>query len=201
MIVAAGGIPSERTLAVSDYNNIWTQYDFMGTVADTIGVKKLTWKLLTDYTIQTGRLRGFRVGVAGNFVDQNLAGYRSGDTVANPNYNPGLPVSASNLPYMDDPSVDQNTPVWFKQPFEVSGTLSYTMHLKSGPRILRGKQVVFHLVVRNLFDRQRIIRQDTGLALRPPNGDFSAPNRVSVPSRVGAFQKPINFEFTTTLKL
>ena len=55
--------------------------------------------------------------------------------------------------------------------------------------------------MRNLTNWQKVTRQDTGLALRAPNGDFSQPYRVAVPSRIGSFQRPINFEFTTTLKL
>ena len=101
-ITAAGGLPGERSLAVADYNAIWVAYDSIPLLADTIGVKKLNWKLLTDYTVQSGRLRGLRVGVAANFVDQNLAGYRSGDTVANPNYDKSKAVSTTNLPYIDD---------------------------------------------------------------------------------------------------
>ena len=39
------------------------------------------------------------------------------------------------------------------------------------------------------------------LALRPPGGDLASPYRVAVPSRIAQFQRPINVEFTTTLKL
>jgi hypothetical protein len=200
-ITAAGGSPSERSNAVADYNNIWTQYDLIPFIADTIGTKKISWKLLTDYTIQEGRFRGLRFGVGANYVDLNIAGYRSGDTVKNPSYNSSLPISATNLPYMDDPSVDLNTPVWIKQPFEITGTLGYSMRLKSGWRVLQNKEVSFNLIFRNLMNWQHVYRQDTGLALRPPNGDLSSPYRVSVPSRISQFERPINFEFTTTLKL
>lgn len=200
-ITAAGGTPSERTNAVIDYNNIWTQLDVIPLLADTIGVKKLTWKILSDYTVQEGRLKGVRVGLNANFVDLNLAGYRSGDTVANPAYNSALPVSATNLPYMDDPSVDLNTPVWFKQPFEIGASLGYSMRLKSGWRVLQGKEISFNLIMRNVMNWQHIIRQDTGLALRPPGGDLSSPYRVAVPSRIGSFQRPFSLELTTTLRL
>jgi hypothetical protein len=200
-ITAAGGLPTERANAILDYNSIWVQYDSIPLIADTIGVKKLTWKILSDYTVQTGRLKGLRFGAAANFVDQNLAGYRSADTIANPAYDKTQPVSATNLPYKDDPSVDLNTPIWFKQPFEVLTTLGYSMKLRSGWRVIDGKELSFNLIVRNVLNWQRIIRQDTGLALRAPGGDFSLPYRVAVPSRIGSFQRPINFEFTTTLKL
>ncbi len=192
---------TDQQNAVTAYNSIWAAYDSIPLLQDTIGVEKLTWKVLTDYTIQEGRLRGLRIGLAANFVDRNLAGYRSADTIANPNFDKTKPVSATNLPYQDNPTVDANSPVWFKQPFEITGMLGYSMRLKSGSAMLQGRELSFNLVVRNLMNWQKVFRQDTGLALRPPNGDLSLPYRVSVPSRVGQFEIPINFECTATLKM
>ncbi len=194
-------IPSEQQNAVNDYNNFWVAYDTIPTLKDTIGIKRMTAKIFTDYTIQEGRFKGLQFGLGANYVDHIVAGYRSGDTVANPNYNPNQPVSPTNRPWMDDPSVDANTPVWIRQPFEITGTLGYTMRLRSGPQILRGRELVFHFIVRNLTNRQKVINQDEGVSLRPPGGDFNLPYRVAVPSRIGMFQRPINFELTTTLKL
>ena len=201
VITAGGGSASERNAAVLDYNSIWVQFDSIPLIADTIGVKKLSWKILTDYTVQEGRFKDLRLGVGANFTDLNLAGYRSADTVANPNYDKTKPVAANNLPYMDDPAVDLNTPIWFKQPFEITGTLGYSIMLRSGWRVLQGKRLSFNFIVRNMMNWQKIIRQDTGLALRAPNGDLSLPYRVAVPSRIGSYQRPVNFEFTTTLRL
>jgi hypothetical protein len=141
------------------------------------------------------------VGVGANYVDQVVAGYRAGDTLANPNFDPNLPVTAGNLRWIDDPAVDANTPVWIKQPLEVMGTLGYSWRLKSGPRFIQGKEIQFNLIVRNLLNRQRVIAQDEGVSLRNPSGDFSSPVRTAVPGRIGMFQRPINFELTTTLKL
>lgn len=194
-------LPSEQQNAVLDYNNFWAQYDSITTLKDTIGIKRMTAKIFTDYTVQSGKFKGVRVGLGANYVDHVVAGYRSGDTVANPNFNPNLAVSSTNRPWMDDPSVDANTPVWIRQPFEVTGTIGYTWRVRSGPRIIRGKEIVFNLIIRNLTNRQKVIAQDEGVSLRPPNGDFNLPYRVAVPSRIGQFQRPINFELTTTLKL
>jgi hypothetical protein len=91
--------------------------------------------------------------------------------------------------------------VWFKQPFEITAMFGYSMKLRSGFAFLQGKELSFNLVVRNLMNWQKVFRQDTGLALRPPNGDLSSPYRVSVPSRISLFETPINFELTTVLKL
>ncbi len=194
-------LPAEQLGAVNDYNTIWQQYDLITTLADTVGVKKLTAKIFTDYTVQEGRFRGLRFGLGANYVDQVVAGYRAGDTLANPNYNPALPISVTNLTWIDDPAVDANTPVWIKQPFEVTGTLVYTLKLKSGPRIVRGKELQFNLVIRNLLNWQRVLAQDEGVSLRNPDGNFLSPVRQAVPGRIGQFQRPINFELTTTLRL
>ena len=88
-----------------------------------------------------------------------------------------------------------------KQPTELTATFGYSMRLRSGPRVVRNGELLFNLIVRNALNTHNIIRQDTGLALRPPGGDLSSPYRVSVPSRIAQFQRPLNIEFTTTLRL
>lgn len=198
---AAIAIPTERDNAIIDYNNIWTQYDLIGSLPDTIGDKKRNIKILTDYTFQEGRLRGLRVGFAWNFVNGVLAGYRTADTIANPNFNSSQPTSATNRPWIDDPKAGANDPIYVKQPTELTATFGYSLRLRSGYRVLNGRELAFNLIVRNALNTHNIIRQDTGLALRPPNGDLSSPNRVSVPSRIAQFQRPINVELTTTLRL
>ena len=52
-----------------------------------------------------------------------------------------------------------------------------------------------------MMNWQAVIRHDTGLALRAPNSDLSLPYRVAVLSRIGSCQRPLNVEFTTTLRL
>lgn len=187
--------------AADNYNAIWIGYDQIPSLKDTIGIKRGKINVFTDYTFSSGLLKGLRVGLGGQYSDPVIAGYRAGDTIANPNYDPTAPLSAGNRPWVDDPNVDNNTPVWIKQPFDVIGTLTYKMRLKSQYRILDGKELEFHFVVRNLLNRQAVIHQDEGVTLRPPDGDFSVPYRQAVPSRIGMFQRPINFELTATLRL
>jgi len=201
VILAAVGDPRVRTNAINDYNNIWIQYDNINLLKDTVGLRRLSAKLVTDYTIQAGGLKGLRLGLAWYFVDRDRAGYRSGDTVANPKYDPAQPVSSTNRPWMHDPSASINTAVWTRRPSEIRGTIGYTMRLHSGWRALEGREIAFQLNIMNLLNERRTYYQDDGVALRPPNGDYSKPNRVAVPSRIASFQRPINFELTTTLKL
>jgi hypothetical protein len=200
MISAAGGNPTVRTNAVNAYNNVWIQYDNIGLLADTIGIKRMSAKFFTDYSIQTGRFKGLRFGLGWQYVDKDLAGYRSGDTVANPSFNSALPVSDTNRPWMDDPAVDLNTPVWIKRPSEWTGTIGYSRRLKTKIAFLGATELDVQLTIRNLTNKQEVYYQDDGVTLRPPDGDYTQPNRVAVPGRVAAYQRPINFELTTTLK-
>jgi hypothetical protein len=201
MISAAGGNTTTRTNAVNAYNNIWTQYDVISTLKDTVGLKRFTVNLFTDYAFRTGMLKGFRAGLGVRFVDKDIAGYRSGDSIANPAYNATLPVSSTNTPYIDDPSVDANTPVWIKRPWEATLTLDYTWRLKSGWRYLNSKEASVRLIVRNLTNNQMVSYQDDGVVLRAPDGDYSLGYREAVPGRLANFQRPINFELTVGLKL
>lgn len=200
MITAAGGSPTVRTNAVNAYNNIWVQYDNIGLLADTVGIKRMSMKLFSDYTVQSGRFKGLRVGLGWQYVDKDLAGYRSGDTVANPNFNSSLPVSATNRPWMDDPAVDLNTPVWVKRPSEITATLGYTKRIPTTAKIFAGRELTVQLTIRNLANQRTVYYQDDGVTLRPPDGDYTKQYRVAVPGRIASFQRPINFELMTTVK-
>lgn len=200
MISAAGGSTTVRRDAVINYNNVWTQYDNIDLLVPTLGIKRMTFKFVTDYTFQSGMLKGLRAGVSWQYVDKDVAGYRSGDTVANPSFNSALPVSATNRPWMDDPEVDINTPIFIKRPNEVNATFGYSRRLKSKSAILNGKEIEFQLTIRNVLNKQEVYFQDDGVALRPPNGDTSLAYRTAVPSRVALYQRPISYELTTILK-
>jgi hypothetical protein len=200
MITAAGGNPTIRTNAVNDYNNIWTQFDNIGLLVPSLAINRMTFKIVTDYTIQTGRFKALRAGLSWQYVDNDTAGFRSGDTIANPAFNPALPVTASNRPWMDDPAVDVNTPIFAKRPSEVNATFGYTYRMHSGWKILDGKEIEFQLLIRNVLNTKNVYYQDDGVALRPPGGDLSLPYRTAYPTRPALYQRPINVEFTTILK-
>lgn len=193
------GDPQLRTNAVNAYNNIWIDYDRVNTQTDTLGLKRLSAKFVSDYTIQEGALRGFRYGVSVFWVDQDRAGARGTDTILNPNFNPNAPVTATNRPWTDDPSVDGNTLLWVDRPFQVDALFGYTRRIRGWGR-LDGKEIALQLNIKNLLNKQEIFWQDDGVTLRPPNGDINAPNRVSVPGRIAQYQRPINYEFTATLR-
>jgi hypothetical protein len=200
MIVAAGSDTRRRQSAVDNYNNIWTQYDVIAVLQNTIGLKRVTAKLVSDYTVQTGTLRGFRVGLAAFYVDSDIAGYRGGDSIPNPDFDASKAITKDNRQWKDDPTVDSNTPVFIKRPLEFRTLFGYSMRLNSGGRYLRGSELDFQLNIINILNRRQTFYQNNAVVLRPPNGDITAPNRVSVPGNIAAFQRPISFEFTTTLK-
>jgi hypothetical protein len=200
-IRAAGGDPGVRQAAVNDYNNIWVQYDnyLLSRDVETLANKYKRINIFTDYTIQSGRLKGLTTGIGWQFSDQVIAGYYSAQTIANPSFNASLPVSPSNLQYIDDPDVDVNSPVYAKRPSEVTLTLGYERRLPKGWGMFGGKQISFQLTVRNLLDSRDTFYQDDGIVNRPPNGDPSLGYRETVVNRVALYQRPINFELQTTL--
>jgi len=187
-VIAA--LASEQTGAVTDYNNIWVQFQNVLNDAPTVGVKRFNTNAYADYTIQTGFFRGLRVGAGVQYRGDIIAGYRTGDSVVNA---AGQVVAAypNGLLY----------PVYTKQPLNTVASLGYSMRLKEGWGRLSGKQVQFQLNVRNVLNRQAVIYQDDTVTPRAPNGDFSIPYRESVATKNAVYQEPISVLFTTTLKL
>ncbi|MBL9187362.1 MAG: hypothetical protein JNK23_07795 [Opitutaceae bacterium] len=183
-------IVTEQTNAVTDYNNLWVQYEGVLSDAPSYGVKRFNSNIYADYTIQEGRLRGLRVGLGLQYRGDGIAGYRTGDSELNA---AGQVVAK----YADG----RQHPIYTAQPLNSVASLAYTMRLKDGWRLLANKQVSFQLNIRNLLNRQRIIYQDDTVVPRAPGGDFSIPYRVSVPAKNAIYQEPISFLFTTTLRL
>ncbi|MCX6942207.1 MAG: hypothetical protein NTX09_16015 [Verrucomicrobia bacterium] len=184
-------VPAERTNAVLDYNNIWANYALVTGDLPVAGNKRMTVNLFSDYTIQSGRLKGLRIGVGARDPGRVYIMSRSADTIIDPN-NPALAI--------DDPKVDQTTPVYYRQPIIMTGSLGYTMRMKGwGP--IDGREVSFNLVIRNLLDTSRPTYSGTQGSLRQPDGDYSKPNRVATPTRVYGLTEPRTFLFTTTLRL
>lgn len=185
-------VASERTNAVTDYNNIWANYAIVANDEPTLGAKRTNINVFSDYTIREGRFKGLRVGLGAQYRGDNIIGYRSGDTIVDP-ANPARAI--------DDPTVNALTPIYVKQPFNTTATIGYSRRLNSG--WFQGKEIVMQLRIRNLLNNQAIIYQDSDVGLRPPGGanPLTTPNRVSVPVRNGVYNEPTSFLFTTTLKL
>jgi len=188
-VVAA--IASEQSNAVIDYNNIWSNYALVQGDAPIPGQDRMTINAFSDYTVQTGRLKGLRFGWGGQWAGREYVGSRSGDSIADP----ANPTAA-----IDDPKVDQTTPIYVRRPVVINATFGYSLRLKGGTR-WQGKELSFRLLVKNVLNNQMVIPDGFGVIARPPNGDYSKPNRVTVPAGGGTYTEPTSFIFTTTLKL
>ena len=181
-------LPAEQTNAVIDYNNIWANYALVTGDQPAQGQDRITVNVFSDYTVQSGALRGLRLGLGAQAPGRNYVGSRSADTIVDP-ANPARAI--------DDPAVDQTTPVYVKRPTIVTATLGYTLR----PANWRGRSLAFQLVVKNLLNDQTVVYQGLDVVARPPNGDFSKPNRVTIAPRNGVYTEPVSVRFSTTLKL
>lgn len=184
----AVAIPNEQTQAVIDYNNIWANYALIRGDQPAQGQDRITVNVFSDYTVQSGWARGLRLGLGAQAPGRNYVGSRSADTIVDP---------ANPTRAIDDPNVDQTTPVYVKRPTIVTATLGYTLR----PAKWRGRTLSFQLVVKNLLNDQTVVYQGLDVVARPPNGDFSKPNRVTIAPRNGVYTEPVSLRFSTTLKL
>jgi hypothetical protein len=144
--------------------------------------------LFGDYTLQSGRARGLRLGAGVRYRSRGILGFRGGDTIVNP---------ANPLQGIDDPSVDAYTPVYTpKATYNVTGTLAYAW------KFTQGRELQANLVINNLLnDRGPIYSSITGAgALRPKHSDFTSPARETVPVPFGLTQ-PISYNLSLTWKL
>lgn len=144
--------------------------------------------LVTDYTFQSGKLKGLRVGTGVRYRGKQIIGYRGADTIADP-ANPKVAI--------DDPKVDAYTPVYTPNDYViVTGTAGYTWRTKDR------REVQFNLVVNNLLnDRgpQYSSISQTASALRPKGNDYTSPARETVPISF-ALKQPISYSLTVTLR-
>ncbi len=176
-----------QTNAINAYNNMWAQY--AGVILPARAGRQNVVTLLKanffgDYTIQTGALRGLRVGFGVQWRGGrrgNVAGTRLGQSTVN---------SAGQV--VDDPTVDNYNNVYIYYPINTVATVGYRVKLFRS-------DVDLQLNVRNLFNERAFIYQDSGITLRPPGGDLSIPYRVATTSRIADYQQPISFLLTARL--
>ena len=144
--------------------------------------------LVGDYTFQSGRLKGLRLGSGIRYRGKQIIGYRGADTIADP-ANPKVAI--------DDPNVDAYTPVYTPNDYViVTGTAGYTWRTKDR------REVQFNLVVNNLLnDRGPMYSSisQTASALRPKGNDYTSPARETIPISF-ALKQPISYSLTVTLR-
>jgi hypothetical protein len=149
--------------------------------------------IATDYRFRTGKLRGVRVGLGFNYRSGVIVGYRTNDTIPDPN-NPDAAI--------DDPSVDEGTPVYGNSTHKYTLTMSYTYRFKESGRRIAPKTVTFDLYVDNLMNNREAnyafssSSATTAYTLSVPrDGDWTKPARITVPGTPTYFM-PRNFMFT-----
>ncbi len=152
--------------------------------------------LATDYRIRTGRLQGLRVGLGVNYRGGMVLGYRTSDTIVDPN-NPANAI--------DDPTVDETTTILGNANYKVTATFSYTYRFKETRSRLAPKTIQFDVNVDNVLNKTEAIYGFSSLSATtaytisaPRNGDFSSPARITLPG-TPAYFTPRNVLFTAKL--
>ena len=174
--------------AVTAYNNI---YSFRRNIVDgkRLQQDQPVANLFADYTFQTGRLKGLRVGSGARYRGKQIFWSKVEDTIPDPK-NPAVAI--------DDPTKDAYTPAYTPDDYViVTATLAYTWRLKDR------REVQANLVVNNLLNDRGPAYSSTAQnahVMRPLNNDYSSPARETVP-RYYAFKQPISWTLTLTTKL
>ncbi len=142
-------------------------------------------KLFADYTIQTTRFKGLRLGLGARYYGKRIIGDRANDTIRDP----ANPANAVN-----DPARSAYTLVYTpKAQTQVVGTFGYSWKIRNRP-------VQAQLVVNNLLNERSVTY--VGTALRPRDGDYTSPAREAVPESYSLrLAQPISYTLSLTLRL
>ena len=179
---------SDANGAATAYNNI---YSFRRNIVDgrRLQQDQPVANVFADYTVQSGRLRGLRVGTGARYRGKQIFWSRVEDTIPDPN-NPRVAI--------DDPTKDAYTPAYTPDDYViVTATLAYTW------RFPQRREVQANLVINNLLNDRGPAYSSTAQnahVMRPLNNDYNSPARESVP-RYYALKQPLSFTFTLTTKL
>jgi len=178
--------PALRSPDASAARDAWNNLrNFKRTLASgkqkIVRLTDYTANVFTDYRFREGILRDVRIGAGVNFRGREVIGYRSSDTMLDP---------ANPTRAIDDPNLNEYSPVYNRGHALVTATLGYRY------KLTKGRSLEFQLRVTNLLQEDRPRYYDT--VQRPPAGDFSTPVRVATPNNY-AYLTPRAFNFSTTL--
>lgn len=145
--------------------------------------------IFADYTFQTGRLKGLRLGTGARYRGKQIYWSKVEDTIPDP---------ANPTRAIDDPTKDAYTPAYTPDDYTIiTATAAYTWRLKNR------REVQANLVVNNLLNDRGPTYSSTAQnahVMRPLNNDYTSPARETVP-RYYAFKQPISYTLTLTVKL
>jgi hypothetical protein len=179
---------SDVNSAVTAYNNI---YSFRRNIVDgkRLQQDQPVANMFADYTFQTGRLKGLRIGGGARYRGKQIFWSKVEDTIPDPR-NPALAI--------DDPTKDAYTPAYTPDDYTiVTATVAYTWRFKDR------REVQANLVVNNLLNDRGPAYSSTAQnahVMRPLNNDYTSPARETVP-RYYALKQPISWTLTLTTKL
>jgi outer membrane receptor protein involved in Fe transport len=141
-----------------------------------------TANVFSDYTVQTGKLKGFRFGGGVNFRGKEVIGFRGADTIVDPNN-----ANAA----IDDPRVDALTPVYRKRYYTATAVFGYAFKFQ------QRYTMVVDFSIDNVFGEDLPLYYNT--AQRPPGGAVTSPARVATPFQY-SYLMPRNYALSVTLK-
>ena len=142
----------------------------------------ITGNIFTDYTVQSGKLKGFRYGGGINYRGKEVIGFRGADTIVNP---------ANAAATIDDLSVDALTPVYRKSYYTATAVFGYTF------RFQQRYHVTVDLSIDNLFGEDLPLYYNT--TQRPPDGNLTNPSRVATPFQF-SYLNPRSYALSVAVK-
>jgi outer membrane receptor for ferric coprogen and ferric-rhodotorulic acid len=186
--VSGNAVGIDTTNAVNAYNNIWVQYDTLLVARNIRTPRQPTMNFFADYSIQSGRAKGLRIGGGIQWQGRIVLGNRQNDTILDP----ANPVPTA----IDDPRVDQFSLRFLPGSYLSQVNLSYPVKLANG------NSLSLSLRINNAVNRLRIPVGDGNVAfgseMRQPDGDLTKPNRVISPALPARYPEPINARLTAT---
>ena len=179
---------SDVNSARDAYNNI---YSFRRNIVDgkRLQQDQPILNVFADYTFQTGRFKGLRLGSGVRYRGKQIYWSKVEDTIPDPTSLTGA---------SDDPTKDAYTPAYTPDIYYiVTATAAYTW------RFANRREVQANLVINNLLNDRGPTYSSTAQSahlMRPLNNDYNSPARETVP-RYYALKQPISYTLTFTLRL
>jgi outer membrane receptor protein involved in Fe transport len=195
----------DTTSAVNAYNNVWLAYDSLLGARSLRTPRQPTINFFTDYSFQTGRAKGLRIGAGIQWQGRVALTTMEQSTILDPS-NP-VPTA------IDDPRYNQYDFRFMKGSYLTQANIAYNFRLKDGSRL------GLALRINNIVNDRRMVVGDgavgggvsgTGTGgvavgvgfgaaqMRPASGNPALPSRVALPDQVSRFSEPINFRLSAT---
>ena len=189
-----GGPAIDQTNAINAYNNIWLNYEDVLSGRIARAPQQPTINVFNDYTIQSGRLKGLRIGAGIQWQGHVILGNYGNQTILDPN-NP-IPTA------IDDPRVNNFDYRFMKGSYKTKFQLGYTFEK------FFGNPLSATLTIDNPVNNTRRVMGDAGLGggtgfggvFRQPDGNLNLPNRIPSPDLISRFQDPINWSLSASYR-